>query len=350
MEAGLPDEDTEFGREATILHRYAVDPQLDRSFLSPNQRDLLERGDSLLEEVLARLGFGPEDAVYIERPLVSKDKRFPGRPDKIFVWKKSRALLIADWKFGFNEVDRAELNLQLRSYAVLGVDNCSEGEVDVYASIIQPRARYAERISLARYEAEDIKKARDQINKILDAAADPKAPLIPGEEQCRYCRAKLICPAFRTAITQGIIPFDPKRELSKAAFESWVEERLANVDDDALEDVYKAVRFAAMIKNMALNEVRKRIGRPDGFKDYIVGKTPEPRKIVSVRRAVALLSLSKVASREELLDVCSMPINEVEDIYRRRTGATWKDTREKINKILDSVIEIEERFPKILKK
>jgi len=359
MEAGLPDVQTDIGREGQLMHRYAVDPALDRSFLSPNQRDILARGDSLLDEVLARINLGETHEIRIERPLVSgplglkgnkdgplTDRRLPGRPDKIHLWPE--AMLISDWKFGYAEVERAEMNLQLRSYAVIGSDNYGS-KPNVFVSIIQPRARYDERISLARYEPADIEQARIQIANILIATEPPDAPLVAGEEQCQYCRAKLICPAFRQAITSGIVPFEPGKELTKTALDSWVEDRLASCDDAALEAVYKAVRFGTYIKNSVLDEIRKRI-RAGGFTDYILGKTPEPRKIINVRRAVALLVLSKVASREELLDLCELPVGDIEEMYRRRTKATWKETRDRINKLLESVIEIEERHPKIIKK
>lgn len=348
MEAGLPDEESEFGREATLLHRYATDPALDRAFLKPNQRDLLSRADELLAEVLGRLAFDPTGEIHIEQPLVTRDGRLPGRPDNAFHWPEGKTLLINEFKFGYNLVDRAELNLQLRGYAVLGYDNYQPTAM-VYVSIVQPRAPYGERISLARYETEHIEKARAQINRILDESEKPDAPLRAGEEQCQYCRAKLICPAFRAAMTTGIAPFEPSGDLTKAAREAWVEERLGSCSHPDLERVYNAVRFAGFIKNAVQDEMRKRIERGD-MAGYVLGKPTDSRKIANVRRAIALLSLSKISNREQLLDLCSMPIGDVEEIYRKATGATWKDTRDKINKILESVIETEERLPKIIRK
>lgn len=55
MELGLPDEDSEQSREGVLLHDYAAHPEYDRSTLRPDQRDLLERCDSMLEDVLRRI-------------------------------------------------------------------------------------------------------------------------------------------------------------------------------------------------------------------------------------------------------------------------------------------------------
>ncbi len=55
MEQGLPEDDSEISREGVLLHNHAAHPELDRSFLKPNQRDLLERNDVLVKQIIDRV-------------------------------------------------------------------------------------------------------------------------------------------------------------------------------------------------------------------------------------------------------------------------------------------------------
>src|SRR5215471_18843839 len=45
MEAGLPDEDSPLAREGRLLHSYWANPEYDRGFLLPQQRDILRTAD-----------------------------------------------------------------------------------------------------------------------------------------------------------------------------------------------------------------------------------------------------------------------------------------------------------------
>ena len=78
MEYGLPDEDSDQSREGTLLHDYMAHPEYDRSMLSPNQRDLLERNDTLIRilservsGVLERLSVKPILEVQLQNDLIS---------------------------------------------------------------------------------------------------------------------------------------------------------------------------------------------------------------------------------------------------------------------------------------
>ena len=69
LEEGLPDEDSPESREGTLLHEYDANPQLDRSVLTPDQRDLLYLSFALadahrLEHMFADAGF---DEIRAER-------------------------------------------------------------------------------------------------------------------------------------------------------------------------------------------------------------------------------------------------------------------------------------------
>lgn len=350
MEYGLPDEDSEQSREGTLLHDYSHHTEYDRSLLSPNQRDLLERNDTLIKILIERvsrvlngLGVEPVREVQLQNDLIS------GKVDLIQPFPvEVGAVFLNDTKFGYLVVERAELNLQLRAYAVLVSEYMAAGRV--FVSITQPRLSYDERITLAEYNADDIAASRLEIAEILKRSADPKAKLVPGDEQCRYCKAKLICPAFNKTLTVPVLALRGKQDLSKAAREAYLEKKLGELTDAQLEKTLVALSLAGMVKPIATDEARKRI-KAGGLTTRKLSKEIEVREIVDAQRAISLLEISGMATREGILAISSFPLGKVEEAYRMaNAGMTWDQARDKINKVLGSVIEKRTQKEKVLRK
>lgn len=354
MELGLPEEDSEQSREGVLLHDYDAHPEYDRSVLPPYQRDLLERNAMLKLTVSERLSKlltdFPCDVMNNGAPL--DNGLISGTPDSAVIYLKDLSGWINDAKFGYKVVERAELNLQLRVYSVLMWDANYPRLERIFVSITQPRLPYDERITLAEYKPEDIEKAREEITFILAKANKPDAPLIAGEEQCRYCKAKMICPEFQKTMTVPALAIQPEKALSLAAREAYLEQQLAQIDDYGIEKLLLARAFANMISDPLLDEARKRKAiSEDRLPNYFLTQPITKRQVVYVQRAIALLSLAKVATREEILAMFrSLPLGELEESYRKRTGCTWQEAREKINKVLASVIETHEEKPQVRRK
>jgi hypothetical protein len=350
MEAGKPDDDSNDARVGRLFHRYWGNPNLNRAFLTDDERDLLELSDRLLQDVLNELAFEIGELCHVEQTFSTIDGKLTGTPDRVHVWQHRKTALVVDLKSGFAVVERAELNLQLRGYAVLVHDAIVDELDHVYVAVLQPRLwAPSERISLAHYTRSDIALAREQVYGIISRSESSDATLRAGEEQCRYCRAKLTCPAFREALTFPIVKFETEADLTKAAREAMIEERLKHCSDVQLEDVLLACKLADFIQFAARDEARTRIeaGR---FTNFVLGKASEVREITNVRRAIAMLALGRIATREEILDICEIPLNKLEAAYRKRNGGTWQHARDKINKVLNSVIAREPRKPRILRK
>jgi hypothetical protein len=332
-----------------MFHRYFTNPNYERQLLKPDERELLDVSARLLEDVLSVLNFEDDLDLHVEKTITGLEGRLTGTPDQVFVWEQRKAALVNDLKSGFAIVERAELNLQLRSYALLVYDNFPVGHI--YVSILQPRLwSPSERVTLAQYDGSDLVKARRQINEIIDRTEDDKAKLVAGEEQCRYCKAKLICPAFRKAIGMPLAKFKTDADLSTLKREAEIAKRVKGCNDTQLEALREAIKLAHVIDDTVQAEARSRI-RAGGFTRFMLGKDSEARSIKSVRKAIALLALSNIGSREELLDLCTLSLRSLEDHYRsRKHGITWKQARDKIDRALKSVLAREPREPKILLK
>jgi Protein of unknown function (DUF2800) len=361
MEKGCTDNDTADARRGRLFHRYWTNPNYERGLLTPDERDLLVRSDQLYADVLGVLNLGAPSVTRVEETITGLSGRLTGTPDMVNVWRT--AALVTDLKSGFAVVERAELNLQLRGYSVLVNDNAAifdgssgaisrgVGAATIYVAILQPRLwSPSERVTLAQYTADDASKAAAEINNIIDRTEDPKAPLVAGEEQCRYCKAKLICPAFRKAVGMPLAKFKTEEALSKAKREAEIERRVKRCNDAQLEKLYSAVKIARIVDDIVTAECRARI-KANRFTNFELGKDYEVRNVKNVRRAIALLALSGVATREEVIDHCALPIRSLEDMLRaKHKGMTWQQARDKIDRVLKSVLEREPRDAKILPK
>lgn len=347
MEVGLSEPDTQDAQRGRLFHKYFTNPNYDRSLLTPDERELLATSDRLRNDLLDILRFNGTQELCVEQTMTGLDGRLTGTPDEVRIWPDDDASLVLDLKSGFKIVERAELNLQLRGYAVLVHEHFLEAQ-RVFVAILQPRIWLpSERVTVAQYDEKEIVKSRDQINQIIDRTEDKKAPLVAGEDQCRFCRAKLICPAFRAALRRPLRKFKTEEQLSKLKRDAEIKKRVKGCNDQQLEQLLEAVKIAHVVDEAVRSECRERI-RDGRFTNYVLGKESEVRNVTNVHRAVALLALSGVATREEIINLCNMPLHSLEERYRAQKGGTWRDARDKIDKVLSSVLQREPREPKIL--
>lgn len=242
MEAAVTivEPDSEYAAEGSLLHRHFANKTLDRSVLSDEQRDILERADALQADVIRRV---EEECACVamqfveatEDKLTFRDTRggnvlFDGTPDYLRVYGgigHARALIVIDAKFGYNEVAAAESNFQLAAYSVMGHDDTPAQ--DVYCAIIQPRVAKDLRVTVARYHASEIESVRGAVLQIMAACAEPDAPLLPSEDACRYCTARFECKAVAGAVT-SLATLPQGKEL-KALVETMPADELGKLAD-----------------------------------------------------------------------------------------------------------------------
>lgn len=110
-------------------------------------------------------------------------------------------LEIIDYKDGMNPVDAFD-NPQLEQYGMGALANYSQPPKfkRIRMTIIQPKLRMKGLEGITSYETDinDFMMKGSIIGEQADATDNPEAPLVPGESQCKYCRAKGGCSALST--------------------------------------------------------------------------------------------------------------------------------------------------------
>ena len=99
-------------------------------------------------------------------------------------------LTVIDWKFGYNPVNDVKENIQLASYALGAMLKYGIACCDCW--VYQPRIHKKSHHVFTNAAA-----IRANIRTIIKRAQSENLLLKPSDSACRYCKARLNCPAFR---------------------------------------------------------------------------------------------------------------------------------------------------------
>lgn len=114
---------------------------------------------------------------------------------------------IIDYKDGMGVVD-AKDNQQLELYA-LGVLADNPHIQSVRMTIIQPKLAQRGMKAITSYDmlAIDLLARVEQYKAAAAATDNPDAPLVPGESQCKFCKAKGSCSALASNVMEALSMF-----------------------------------------------------------------------------------------------------------------------------------------------
>jgi hypothetical protein len=349
-QAGLTDEDSEDSKEGTSLHAHDADQSIDRSELTGEQLDVLkyaEEGDeAIFAGVRASLDIGPdepfeegrEDERWFRRGLKAL---FPGHNDRWRHYPGRKVLVIIDKKFGRNPVDEADSNRQLMAYGVMGADEFDPDHVLV--AINQPRLPYNQRLTIGEYNRESIKAAKELILSIWDGShnkdGSPRedAPRVAGEDQCRYCKARLHCDAYRAKYEFLAKPAADGKDAFVA--------RLEQLTDDELDKVFVACKFAGLIEASAKQEIIHRIeGGKMGHYELKPGN--KNSKITDPVAAVRLLHGLGLTT-DAIIARSKLSLEDISEDVRTLKGITQKDAKILVKETVSPVLEIGQNAPSL---
>lgn len=247
---------------------------------------------------------------FVERPLrldgvTGRENAF-GTADFIAL-STDGTLIVADYKYGMGVRVRAERNPQLSIYALAAMDEFSDYAIErVKLIIFQPRLE--DGYSEFWWPMDELEDFRKKVQSAADLAASlvgsPCAAefLVPGETQCRFCRAKAVCPALRAKVKEEIAAdFDviesPEKALPVPSTGEQIARALAWLSP--IESWCSAVRAAAQSRLEAGESVPgyKLVAGRKGARKWGDGAEA---KIASLRISKRILYERKLASPAQL--------------------------------------------------
>ncbi len=217
----LPDESSPFAAEGRCAHEVAA------RCLEENQSAdvfvgqvfdghevtlaMAEHVDTYCQSVRDYLQH-PSDDLHIEVALpiepVTGEADAQGTADAVVLSFVNQEITVADLKYGRGVRVRAEQNLQLVIYAlaVMALYGVVTEWKSVRLVIIQPRAGGVSEWVLTVGELETYTdQLRLAAERVRQAQRDGSAHFLnPGENACRWCRAKAICPALSAQVLEDV--------------------------------------------------------------------------------------------------------------------------------------------------
>lgn len=295
-----PDEDSPYAAEGSMLHAVLAGEISDDGLTSDQQWIVSECQDTEAR-IVANLDM-ESASVEREQRLWYPDPAFSGKPDAIYI--QGTKLLAVDYKTGRGAVPSAESNWQMRALAVLTAHHY--GVTDVYVALIQPRGK--EPLTICHYNERNLERAARSITNVIRKAMSAEAPRVPGDKQCRYCRAKMFCPEIRGEAL-SIVPVEA---ITTAVVElpTLTAEQLAVLlpKCELAEQVIKGVK--AQAKQLLENG-----GEIDG---YALQEGATRREIPDAQKAYA--KLDDIVTPEEYAGVCTVGLGKLEKLYGEKAG------------------------------
>ena len=332
-EQGMPYKPSEAAAEGTMLHD-VMSGVRDTKGLTSGQRRYIsycsEQGRALLAEHVD--GEKPEVVKewYAQARLL--DHIVSAKSD-FTAWGDTKALVI-DWKFGREPVDRAEVNLQLRPYAIIAAQEKPAIEVTTVA-IVQPAVAPEDRVTVAQYTREDIHQAKAELNYILVAASKADAKRVPGAH-CRYCKAlgTTRCPES-TEQAMALVPLTNAQVMPTGA---------------ELAKFIGAWKLMEPMGKVLMEHAREQLqADPDSIPGWYLTDDIPIRSLPDVETAWKAADAAGVTAAE-FMAACSVGVGSLEEIMRARFEWRAKDTKGEFNRIMAEALASETKRGSIKRK
>lgn len=214
LEAGLPDTSSEAAEEGTAGHMLAED-LLNNGGLAKDKlgavyngytvdHDMAHAVQEYVDAVRNQIDLGGE--AFIEA-RVNYDRWVPGgfgTTDAGVLFPETGHAVVNDLKMGRGVKVFAEGNDQGLLYALGFYQEYGDFLVDIERITVwihQPRLNHSDRWDVS---VEELLAFGETAREVYEIGSQPDAPAIPGEEQCRFCKAAATCKARAEWLTESV--------------------------------------------------------------------------------------------------------------------------------------------------
>lgn len=308
MQKGIPESESEIAKEGQLLHNAVATGDL--AGLDDEQTKAVQKCQAFIDSVWSEgAELFTEKKVAVYDPETKEIITF-GTADAVIA-KKGGAIITADWKFGYNPVKNVSENIQLAAYAAGLMQLFEAGSCDSW--VIQPRIGHKSHHCFTNLSA-----IIANIKSIIKRAKSDRLVLNATEDSCRYCLARLNCPAFRLKFQRLAAC---KRDYD-----------LSNID--TLVKLYDASRGVSAIIREIESEVKKVIEDKGSCGPYRFKISEGSRQIKDLNSLYAMLK--EFVTPNEFNNVCSVTLGKLEKLMSEKLVADAKAHGETLSKVAAS--------------
>lgn len=228
--------------------------------------------------------------------------QYSGTADVLIVTREK--VIVIDWKTGHREVESAEENTQTAAYALAAMHmyNRNKASVYIYNPVIgqDTHADFSDKAALARY-----------IMGVIAKCESEDAALVPGEEQCRYCRAAYhgTCPAL--AKTAELTAVKASEVVPLPA--------LSVLPEETICDLKAKCDLISKLAERVDAELKRRLENGQSCGPWKIKETSGGREITDINRAFALSGLPDSV----FLTACTCSAAKLEKAYCQHRSADF---------------------------
>jgi hypothetical protein len=218
LEAPFPDDSSVYAAEGTLAHLLASE-ELDGTKPAAErigEQHTVDGFDFTVDKVMVAY---VEDYVklvreYAEGGVLLVEQRVPighltgetdatGTSDAVVVHADEGRLTVIDLKYGMGVRVMADGNEQAMMYALGALESYEQlaDFVNICMVIHQPRLNS---VSEHWIRVDDLMKFAAKVTEAADTVRSPDAFTAPGEKQCRFCKAKSVCPALKEVVDETV--------------------------------------------------------------------------------------------------------------------------------------------------
>jgi hypothetical protein len=177
---------------------------------------------------------------------------------------------IIDYKDGMSPVDPKD-NHQLELYALGALAGIPEPyPKTIRMTIIQPKLAMRGMPPIVSHDVPSVELLAkvDAIKAEAAATDDPNAPLVPGESQCKYCRAKGACPALAGKVMSEVNMLFPVVATSLDVAQQAADKDPTTMDDAQLRQILEAAPLVRQLIEGVEAEVLRRLNAGQAFPGF----------------------------------------------------------------------------------
>ena len=209
---------------------------------------------------------------------------------------------IIDWKTGYRKVDDAAENLQGAAYALAAYQQWLNPRV-VEVTFYNPTIHQLSRHEFTSYMLANVHK---YLYTIITSGMKPDAPCVPGEEQCRDCKA---------AKSGTCVEFVAHHTATSELACKNVRIAYTEMPDGTLAEIWERCKLVKQVKSAVEAEMKKRIEAGGSCAGYTIKETSSGRECKDI---LALFeAVSDTLDQPEFLKCCTASVSQVEKAYAK---------------------------------
>lgn len=300
----------------------------------------VERAKYLKAQYIENSGITVEETIREQRFYLNDSNGNPiasGQIDEAVIGVNAlgmKTAILFDYKMAYGNHGEAKTNEQLAMYAVL-IRQAYPTIDYVYGVLIQPSLPTDKQCTDVYYDTKTLEVFESEIRAILKIVATENAPRYPGEVQCKFCKAKGICPEATAVAMVGV------QEIGSAA-------NIHTLSGITLRDYYKKAKQAEAVaknlKELVAEEVKQRILAGQEVEGFTLANEKTRRSITNPNAAFAS-ALAIGIPQDEFMTAVSISVTELDKLHKKYAGVKAKDAKEDFEKRFGDCIERKQDAP-----